>query len=57
MPFRKVEEKTSTWDYSPCRSPEHRPSNMICIPPGEVWEWECPACGDTMRISGPKVTP
>lgn len=33
-----------------CRSDEHRPPNMICVPEGKRYRHICPACGAVSYI-------
>jgi hypothetical protein len=45
MPFVPVPQLPIEPYREPCRHPEHKPPNMIVLPPG-VHVWKCPACGE-----------
>ena len=39
----------------PCLSPEHDPPSHIVLEPG-VYEYTCPACGETKSFVIPRIT-
>ena len=55
MSTRRIDDKEK-WCNKVCNHPGHCFPTMLYIPPGEVWEHTCPACGQRTVIRGSGVT-
>ncbi len=58
MPMRRIDQGpcSEDWRVRECRDPDHAPPSMLYIPPGELWEHECPSCHRKTLMRGSGVT-